>query len=100
MTAAGKRRGRGGIHPPDGFEGRPWRCATGAHILGQVVSIASVHRLRLSSGHLITGSAEIWCAECEAYRDWHVGGDGLEEMIGARRRWQRAAGEGEGDCHR
>jgi len=66
----------------------PWRCATGAHTLGQVVSIASVKRLRLSSGHLITGSAQIWCAECGTFRVWYVGGDGLEEILEARRRYQ------------
>jgi len=71
---------------PNGLH--PWRCATGQHILGQVVNIASVHRLRLFSGHLITGSADIWCADCAAWREWHVGGDGLEEMLEARCRWQ------------
>lgn len=73
----------------------PWRCATGTHILGYVVSIASVKRLRLFSGHLITGSAEIRCPDCGIWREWHVGGDGLEEMLEARRRWQGdPAGEG------
>ncbi len=62
---------------------RPWRCGTGKHVLGRVVRVNGVRRLHLekAGGHVITGHAYVWCSACAAYREWHVGQDGMQEML-------------------
>ena len=64
--------------------GRPWRCATGNHILGAVLREGEVSRLHLTGGHVITGHALIYCEACGRHREWHSGADGLAELLSRR----------------
>ena len=52
--------------------GRPWRCATGEHVLGEVVRDGRIRRLHLAEGHIITGHALIYCQACAQHREWHA----------------------------
>jgi len=70
--------------------GRPWRCATGQHVLGQVIRDRHVRRLHLESGHVITGPAMIYCPDCSQLREWHAGEDGIREILEGRERTRRA----------
>jgi len=69
--------------------GRPWRCATGQHVLGQVIRVRNVRRLHLESGHVITGPAMVYCSDCHQLREWHAGEDGLREILESARRFGR-----------
>lgn len=64
--------------------GRPWRCAAGRHVLGQVIRGNGVRRLHLAGGHVITGQAMIYCEGCSEHREWHSGKDGVEELLARR----------------
>ena len=64
--------------------GRPWRCATGQHVLGQVAGEGGVRRLQLEAGHVITGHAMIYCPECAQLREWHAAGDALRQLMSRR----------------
>ena len=74
--------------------GRPWRCATGQHVLGQVIRDRHVRRLHLESGHVITGPAMIYCPDCSQLREWHAGEDGLREIVENARRFRRSLIDG------
>ncbi len=64
--------------------GRPWRCASGQHVLGQVIREKGIRRLHLAEGHVITGHALIFCPECAQLREWHSGADGISELLSRR----------------
>jgi hypothetical protein len=75
--------------------GRPWRCATGQHVLGQVVREGGVRRLHIEAGHVITGHAMIYCPECSQLKEWHSAGDALSQVLSRRGApVDRAAGGG------
>jgi len=75
-------------HAPDASRsqvtGRPWRCATGEHVLGTVQHEHGVSRLHLPAGHVITGHALIYCVECDRHREWHSAADGIAELLSRR----------------
>ncbi len=64
--------------------GQPWRCATGRHVLGAVVREGRVRRLHLQEGHVVTGHALIYCAECAQHKEWHAGAAALDEILSRR----------------
>ncbi len=66
--------------------GRPWRCSSGDHVLGFVRRENNARQLYLLDGHVITGSAQVWCASCESHREWHAGADALEHLMQRRNR--------------
>jgi len=66
---------------PPPIDHKLWRCASGTHILGEVSRENGVRRLRLLSGHVITGMAEIYCEECQALREWHSGAEGIRDLL-------------------
>jgi len=71
-------------NPIEFSEPRPWRCATGTHVLGVVKRSNNERRLYLASGHILAGSAEVWCPACLAFREWHAGADALEHLLRRR----------------
>lgn len=66
--------------------GRPWRCASGIHVLGVVRRENHANQLHLTDGHVIVGSAQVWCPICESFRDWHAGQDAIDHLLQRRGR--------------
>lgn len=80
--------------PPPPFLARPWCCPRG-HVLGQVIRVNGVRRLRLFREAVypgyesdaeaigtVSGSIDdICCSICRRERDWHIGEEGLRELL-------------------
>lgn len=80
--------------PQTRTNGRPWCCPRG-HVLGQVVRVHGVRRLRLfreavypgyEGDACVIGVAsgtidDIECSLCGRVRNWNIGEEGLRELL-------------------